>query len=331
MKRIAMALAAIPALALVAAAQDENGPRQIKIEVEHMVAQSKTVAAGGAVTEQSPEAAKLQMRAIEKMVAESKVMGITGAAMGATVKGAPYSGTEVAESTQVLADGTRIHNERQTAVYRDSEGRVRRETPDQTTIWDPVANVSYILDPKSQTAHKVTMTRTFVLNTTGGAVGMAGARSTFEVHATQNGVTSVMVDGKPADPTTIKMDQLPGITYERRMSSADPAPAAPGTAAAKWFKEPGQSESLGKQTIEGVNSEGTRSTTTLEAGAIGNDRPIQIVSERWYSPELQTVTMTRRNDPRSGEEIFRLTGVSRAEPASYLFLVPAGYQLQEPK
>jgi hypothetical protein len=69
----------------------------------------------------------------------------------------------------------------------------------------------------------------------------------------------------------------------------------------------------------------------LETGAIGNDRPIQMVNERWYSSELQTVVMTKHSDPRTGEEIFRLTNISRAEPGADLFLVPANYQLQERK
>src|SRR5258707_5585285 len=65
--------------------------------------------------------------------------------MGPAVKGAPYSAEEVNESEQILGDGTRIHNENRTKIYRDGEGRVRRETPDQISISDPVAGVSYIL------------------------------------------------------------------------------------------------------------------------------------------------------------------------------------------
>ena len=95
--------------------------------------------------------------------------------------------------------------------------------------------------------------------------------------------------------------------------------------------EAAPSESLGSKVIEGVNSEGSRSVVTLDAGAVGNDRPIEISSERWYSPELQTVVMTRHNDPRSGEETFRLTNVNRSEPPAYLFQVPPGFQMNERK
>jgi len=54
--------------------------------------------------------------------------------------------------------------------------------------------------------------------------------------------------------------------------------------------------------IEGVRADGTRTTITIPAGAMGNEQPILIVSERWYSPELQTVVMTKRNDPAYGRD-----------------------------
>jgi hypothetical protein len=88
-------------------------------------------------------------------------------------------------------------------------------------------------------------------------------------------------------------------------------------------------EDLGKQTIEGVVAEGTRTTVTIPAGEIGNERAIEIVSERWYSPELQLVVMTRHSDPRSGEMTYKLTNINRAEPAKSLFEVPAGYTVKE--
>src|SRR3954469_2326087 len=110
-----------------------------------------------AAAAQDEHAAVLEKLAMEKMVAQVKVVGLQGGIMGKTIKGAPYSGVEVNESTQMLADGTRIHNESQTQVYRDSEGRMRRETPNEITIWDPAANASYVLNPKTQTARKMPM------------------------------------------------------------------------------------------------------------------------------------------------------------------------------
>ena len=106
----------------------------------------------GAAAQDAEKAAKMKTELDGVMQ-----MKMVGAVRGMTVKGAPYSGEEVNETSQVLADGTRIHRENRTTVYRDSEGRTRRETPDNITITDPVANVTYFLDPKTMTGQKLAM------------------------------------------------------------------------------------------------------------------------------------------------------------------------------
>ena len=230
------------------------------------------------------------------------------AVMGPAVKGAPYSAEEVTESTQVLADGTRIHNQSKTTAYRDGEGRIRRDGPDQITIWDPVAGVSYFLDPQAQTARKVPV-----------GIVTATAKQAGTVTVTTSNTMSKTTEKLAAEKMQIDRLAMPNglssvTVYTRRATGAA-----------------GNKESLGTQTMEGVNAEGTRTTSAIEAGAVGNDRPIQVVSERWYSPDLQTAVMTRHNDPRTGEEIFRLTNIHRAEPGADLFQVPAGYQMVDQK
>lgn len=253
---------------------------------------------------------------LEKMIAEAKMMGPRNAVMGATVKGAPYSGEEVGETTQMLADGTRIHHENHTMVYRDSEGRVRRETPESVTIWDPVAKTSYMLNPKDQTARQMGMA--FFFSKDGGNGVVTYTTRTPEPKGANVGVA---VSGGWQEVAEVKMTVRDGV-----------AAATSGEFVRVKLPNPkGQSESLGKRNIEGVNSDGTRQVTTFEVGSIGNDRPIEVTYERWYSEELQTTMLTRRNDPRTGEEVSRLINVSRAEPASYLFQVPAGYQVIQNK
>ncbi len=90
-----------------------------------------------------------------------------------------------------------------------------------------------------------------------------------------------------------------------------------------------KTESLGAQTIEGVQAEGTRTTITIPAGKFGNDQPMQIVHETWYSPELQVVILSKHTDPRMGEHTYRLTTINRSEPAKSLFDVPADYSVRE--
>jgi hypothetical protein len=92
-----------------------------------------------------------------------------------------------------------------------------------------------------------------------------------------------------------------------------------------------RTETLGGREIEGVMAEGTRVTVSIPAGLIGNVSPIDIVSERWYSNDLQTVVYSRRSDPRFGETTYRLTNVVRAEPPADLFQVPPDYRVEQPR
>jgi hypothetical protein len=82
-------------------------------------------------------------------------------------------------------------------------------------------------------------------------------------------------------------------------------------------------QDLGQRTIEGVMAQGSRTTTTIPAGAIGNDQPIRIVSEEWFSPELRVLLLTKHSDPRSGDTTYTLSNIVRTEPGRALFEIPA--------
>ena len=86
--------------------------------------------------------------------------------------------------------------------------------------------------------------------------------------------------------------------------------------------------SLGTKTVNGVKAEGTRDTRTIPAGAIGNEKPITITAERWYSPELHVTVMTKRSDPRLGETVFEMTNIQRQEPDASFFKVPSDYTVK---
>lgn len=85
---------------------------------------------------------------------------------------------------------------------------------------------------------------------------------------------------------------------------------------------------LGMRKINGVEAQGTRDTRTIPAGAIGNEKPVSIVTERWYSPELQMNVLVKHSDPRMGETLFELTDIERQEPDASLFKVPADYTVR---
>ena len=196
------------------------------------------------------------------------------------VKGAPYSATAITETVQTLADGAKISHKKTDTIYRDSEGRTRREqtfdrigpfsvegTPRQLIfINDVVAGTRIFLDPISRTARKM---------------------PNFD---------------RPSPP--FKPPRSPADT-ERK------------------------TESLGKQVIEGIDAEGVRTTLSIPAGKIGNDRPLEIISERWESPDLQVVVLSHHKDPFAGETTYRLTEIKRSEPSRTLFEIPADYTLEQ--
>ena len=84
-------------------------------------------------------------------------------------------------------------------------------------------------------------------------------------------------------------------------------------------------QTLPERTIEGVRAQGVRRTTTIAAGSIGNELPIESVSEEWTSPDLKVLVLTEHRDPRMGTSTYRVTNINRAEPDAYLFEVPADY------
>jgi hypothetical protein len=219
-----------------------------------------------------------------------ELLGFEGLRAGKIVKGTPFSATANSETTQTLQDGTTIHRTSSTALYRDSEGRSRREVtlsgfgflqtsgkPRMViTINDPVARVHYLMDPEKKVAHKM-----------GPPKGVANG----EVQS-----------------------------FKQKMQQHLANEEASGEV---------KKESLGTQAIHGLKADGTRITRTIPTGQIGNDRPIQIVFERWYSPDLQVVVKSTRTDPRFGTTTYALSNVQRTEPAAALFTVPADYTVQE--
>ena len=252
---------------------------------------------------------------------------------GKVVKGAPYSAEEITETKQVLADGNRIIRKRSAMVYRDGQGRTRREqtlgavgplsanareSGQSVVINDPVAGVNYVLDPVNRTARKLP------------AAGVFERQEVMSLKLPVVDATSHAPGGDRAEAN---------LAFERQVVIAHKQPAA-AQASVEGASGAGikvmishvdagnvNRESLGKQVIEGVEAEGTRVTVTIPAGAIGNELPIQTVSETWYSPRLQTVVMSTQSDPRTGETTFRLTNASPGEPSPTLFQLPGDYKV----
>jgi hypothetical protein len=223
------------------------------------------------------------------MGARMKILGFEDMHPGKVVAGAPYTAVGVTETTQTLADGTSINRKIQATIFRDGQGRVRRETTlpvigplvasgksdTFVMIHDPVAGTAFILHPDTKIADQLPARRH-------GNKNPGALQDKFEAHM-QEEIESGSV----------------------------------------------KKEDLGTQTINGVAAQGTRYTRTIPAGQIGNDKPISIVNERWYSADLQVEVKSTRTDPRFGSTTYTLTNIQRQEPAATLFAVPSDYTVRQ--
>jgi hypothetical protein len=208
---------------------------------------------------------------------------------GKVVTGAPYSAVAVTETKQTLSDGNVIDRKIQSNIYRDSQGRTRREVTftgvgalaasgqprTMITIHDPVTSTSYILHGDTKVAEQL---------------------------------------------STPPRRKNSGENMEERFEARLQKEIADGTV---------KKEDLGTQVINGVSAQGTRYTRVIPAGQIGNTNPITVVNEQWYSPDLQAMVKIVRNDPRFGQVTYTLTNVQRSEPAASLFTVPSDYSVKQ--
>jgi hypothetical protein len=246
------------------------------------------------------------------------------------VQGAPYSATITNESVQTLVDGNRIVQTSTGTTARDSQGRTRQDTvlpaignlsaanaPHLIFIHDPVTQTSYTLNLTEKTAQKMPALPppgTPPGAPSGSAVAISGATMTMRL---------VEPDEAPLPPP----DAMPsamvapttGVFFQKKLVTTGEGPDV--------HAQDVHAEDLGSQTMEGVIVNGVRTTHTIPAGQIGNNRPITIVTEVWTSPDLKTIVYSKRSDPRMGEQTFRLTNITRTEPNPSLFTVPSDFKV----
>lgn len=218
-----------------------------------------------------------------------EILGFGEMHPGKVVTSAPYSAVGVTETIQTLSDGNTIDRIVQSNVYRDSQGRTRRETSfpavgplaasgqphSVVMIHDPVSNTGYVLHSDTKIAEQLP-------TPPGGGKRPGGLQSKFQAR-----IQTEISNG------TLKKDDL------------------------------------GTQTISGISVQGTRYTRTIPAGQIGNAKPVVITNEQWYSPDLQVMVKIVRSDPRFGQTTYTLTNIQRSEPAASLFAVPSDYTVKQ--
>lgn len=215
------------------------------------------------------------------------------------VRNNPVAAVFESETMQVLANGGQITRRITTRIYRDRDGRTRREqifssdgaassqnaTVAPVTIYDPVAGYGYSINPAARVVHRYKLP------------SAPPSGSSFN-------------DRVPLNVEILRNDN-------------------PQTGAVRRYRlEPPRVESLGRQQIAGVEAEGRRVTIRVPAGAAGNTSA-ETVHETWIARDLRMLIKSSTRNPGIGEHTLRLTTINRAEPSRALFEVPADYTMTD--
>jgi hypothetical protein len=264
--------------------------------------------------------------AAEGQEAQQKVVLELVAADAQVVKGKPYSADTSTETVQTLADGNRIVHRTVSKVYRDSDGRTRREqtfgnvdpghpSPHEVKVFvdDPVNGTAFVMDPGSKSADKVQRTRKFL----------------DERNGEDNG-TRIMVKPpeppEPPDEGELGEQSAPGRMMIKFRDEHSGNPTTLATIMPDEKRDVAK-EDLGARNIEGVDCNGTRQTITIPADAVGNEKPISIVTETWFAPAIAAVVESTKDDPRYGKKTYQLTNVQLSETARSLFEQHANFKV----
>jgi len=260
------------------------------------------------------------------------------------VKNAPYTAEAVTESIQVLPDGNRIVRKSTSLLARDTAGRTRQERKDGghagVYIYDPMEGRSVVLNEQTRTAVRIPRMPNLPVPP---EPPVAPARPVDPVPP-----TPPVAAAPPMEPRDVEV--RPGRVVVKRRNTVDggkeedvqvevirigrgdadgampPATPLPPLTLPMIPRGKGETKPLGTRDFDGIKAEGTLISHTIPAGQIGNERPIVVTTERWFSPELFVVVYVKTSDPRAGDTIYRLANIKRGEPSPDLFKVPADYR-----
>ena len=264
-------------------------------------------------------------------------LGVEGFS-GKVVDGKPFSATEERHTIQTLGDGTRIENNETNRLFRDEQGRTRVERSNGTVnISDPVAGFTARLDSVNRTANR----------TNNAGAGLLGGLR-MDLPAVYSPITAAQSDKSQAESAALQ-NTFGGrggrggsggrgvafagsgaagrsITFS---SDAGPLVVFEGLSRQVAGGDNAITMNIPAQLVNGVMAQGTRITQIIPTGKIGNDRPITVVNERWFSNDLQMLVKSTSSDPRFGDTTYQLTNIVQSAPDPWLFQIPADYTIRK--
>ncbi len=254
------------------------------------------------------------------------------------VKNAPYTAEAVTESVQLLPDGNRIVRKSTTLLARDGAGRTRQERKGDgrygVYIYDPMERRSVVLDENTRTATRIPRVPEMPIPpeppVPPGAVPPMSGAGPREVDVQPGRVIVRRKGGRDeaGDKEDVHVEVI-RIGRGEHAGAVPPMPPLPPLMLPIVPRGKGETKSLGNRDFDGIKADGTMTSHTIPAGEIGNEKPIVVTSERWFSPELHVVVFAKTSDPRAGETTYRLTNVKKGEPSAELFKIPADYRTRD--
>jgi hypothetical protein len=214
----------------------------------------------------------------------------------APVVGMPYSAIGTTQSATLFLDGNRIVRTEATRFFRDSQGRTR---------------VEHMFPPTISTVGSASTIMMVTINDP-----VRGER--YMLHPQQKSAdvlpwrgASVIQPPVPTPALSARLS-LPGFGFGAASSDAE-----------------SKAVSLGEKTIDGIRVVGTQLEHTVQVNAIGNQKPIVITVEQWFSPELGVVILATHRSTIGSETTYQMEQIVRAEPDGALFGVPPDYTRRE--
>jgi hypothetical protein len=232
---------------------------------------------------------------------------------GKTVTGSPFSATEESHTLQVPGDGTRIGQNESDKYFRDSDGRTRteRNNGDTVIVSNPVSGVTSEISTANKTARKIMVSHPGPVQYRQPGRCCAAGQFQRRSHSRKNIAQSIIVTAEAPVAGTLS-------STEARSFALSALPAADLNIPL---------EDLGTQIVNGAPAKCARSTVTIPAGQIGNDRQIEIVSERRSSGDVRKLIKSSGKDPGFGETTYEVTNILRGLQGPTLFQIPCDFKV----
>jgi hypothetical protein len=209
-----------------------------------------------------------------------------------TIPATPFSAVGITQTIRQTGDGNRFSRISTTRYYRDSQGRTRieRELPRVRLSADAEQTFLQVIEIRDVVKGELIM----------------------------------------LNPQTKTAQTFSGMQFRTPETPGTPPPifaVFQNTRIAPNDRGWSALVQLGEKSVDGLDAIGTQRAYTVPAGStLGNEKPVTVTVEQWYSPALGMI-LSKRGRSGSAQTDYHLEQIVQGEPDASLFAVPAGYHM----